>query len=678
MPETRIVSTFPRKVRELEHVEVSMPDGCRLAARIWLPEDAERRPVPAILEYIPYRKNDLTAARDAGMHPYTAGHGYAAVRLDLRGAGDSEGVLTDEYLPQELEDGCHAIEWIASQPWCDGNVGMVGISWGGFNGMQIAALAPPALKAVVTLCSTDDRYADDVHYMGGALLIDNLSWASIMFGRNTLPPDPRHHPERWRALWLERLKGSGLWIKNWLEHPTRDPFWKHGSVCEDYARIRVPVYAVSGWADGYFRSVFRLLEHLEGPRKGLIGPWAHLYPHIGAPGPAIGWLEEALRWWDHWLKGRDTGIMDEPMLRLWMQGTAPPRSHYAERPGRWVAEPAWPSPNVTRVRHRLGADGRLTTFRDETLPDRPLTLRSPESVGLASGRWCPHGQPGELALDQRLEDGGSLCFDSDPLGQDVEIAGDPVLELALRADRPVAIVTARLCDVAPDGAATRVTWGVLNLTHRESHETPEPLVPGQLYRVRVELRHIAQRFAASHRIRLALSTAYFPMVWPAPERVTLTVLPGESALELPVRRASAEDARLAPFAPPEQAPPLAKEASEPAPNDARTVVDQASGAVVTDITSGLGRVRFPDIDLTIHSRGHERYTVHPDDPASASGETDWEWEMARGEWRVASRTRTRLTCDAGAFRIVARLEAWEDGRPIHRQEWDETIPRRLV
>lgn len=284
----RTITSFPHPIRAVNHFEIPMPDGCRLAARMWLPEDAECKPVPAILAYIPYRKNDLTAARDAVMHPYVAGHGYAVVRVDLRGTGDSEGLMLDEYLQQELEDGCSVIEWLAAQPWCDGNVGMIGISWGGFNGLQIAAMRPPALKAVISCASTDDRYADDVHYMGGTLLIDNFSWAAIMFGRNALPPDPRNKPDTWRALWHGRLKESGLWLKNWLQHQHRDEFWKHGSVCEDHAAITCPVYAISGWADGYCRSVFRLMEKLQGPRKGLVGPWAHTYPHIGKPGPAIG------------------------------------------------------------------------------------------------------------------------------------------------------------------------------------------------------------------------------------------------------------------------------------------------------------------------------------------------------------------------------------------------------
>ena len=207
----KTVEDFPFEVVEEDDIVIPMSDGICLAARIWRPEEGES--VPAILEYIPYRKRFGTAVRDVVTHRYLAGHGYACVRVDLRGSGESDGVLKDEYLQQELDDGIEIIDWLASQPWCDGAVGMMGISWGGFNALQIAALRPPALKAVVTLCSTDDRYADDIHHMGGCLLGDNLSWASVMFAYNSLPPDPVLVGERWRDMWMERLEDSGLWLK---------------------------------------------------------------------------------------------------------------------------------------------------------------------------------------------------------------------------------------------------------------------------------------------------------------------------------------------------------------------------------------------------------------------------------------------------------------------------------
>jgi hypothetical protein len=671
----KTVETFPHAIRQIEHAEIPMPDGVRLGARIRMPEDAESHPVPAILEYIPYRKNDLTARRDRPINTYLAGHGYAVVRVDLRGAGDSEGIMADEYLPQELQDGKDAIAWIADQPWCDGNIGMLGISWGGFNGLQVAALRPPALKAVITCCSTDDRYADDVHYMGGCLLGEQLSWASIMFALNTLPPDPRHVGERWREMWLGRLQHSGLWLKNWLEHQTRDDFWKHGSICEDFSDVQVPVYAISGWADGYCRAVFRLMESLDVPRKGLVGPWAHKYPHIGVPGPAMGFLQEQLRWWDHWLKGRETGIMDEPMLRLFMQESARPAGWYAERAGRWVAEPAWPSPNVARTPFPLRADGRLG---GDAAPEATLVHESPPDVGMMAGKWCAYGGPGDLPGDQSGEDARTLAFETAPLEEPVEIAGDPQLTLEIAVDRPLAQLAARLCDVWPDGASTRVSFGVLNLAHRESHEHPEPLEPGRRYRVTVPMKHVAQRFAAGHRIRIAVSTSYFPMIWPAPERVTLTLYTQGSALELPLRSPSAEDAALPAFGPAEAGPPLETEELVPGDQHWRVCREMSDGSATLSVGDGSGTFRIVENDLTVLTEGQETYRVEADDATTATGEVSWEMGMSRGDWAVSTRTWTRLTADAERFHIRATLEAREGDRIVHEAEWDEHVPRNMV
>lgn len=669
----KVVSSFPHKIEEIAHCEIPMSDGCRLAARIWRPEGAADAPVPAILEYLPYRKNDFTAERDATMQPYLAGHGYAVVRLDLRGAGDSEGVMPDEYLPQELQDGVEAIAWIADQPWCDGNVGMIGISWGGFNGLQVAALRPPALKAIITLCSTDDRYADDVHYMGGCLLGEQLSWASIMFGRNTLPPDPANVGERWRDMWMQRLKGSGLWLKNWLEHQTRDEFWKHGSVCEDWSQIKVPVYAVSGWPDGYCRAVFRLMENLQGPRKGLVGPWAHRYPHIGEPGPAIGFLQEELRWWDHWLKGEDTGIMDEPMLRLYRQNSAEPKGWYGTREGAWIAEPSWPSPNVVRTDLRLGADGRLAA--EGELPAGILEHTSPLDVGMASGKWCGYSKPGDAPLDKRRDDAASLTFETDVLDEALDIAGDAEAIVNLSVDRPVAQLAVRISDVHPDGRSTRVTFGILNLTHRESHEHPEPLVPGKVYRFVVPMKHVAQRFRAGHRLRLAISTNYFPMIWPTPERVSIALHTEGSALRLPLRAEVAADADLRPFEPPQAAPPLEKEVLEDPVEYWEIVEDARTGQMEMRLAEGGGRIRIAGNDLVTISQGHESYRVMPDDNISAIGETRWTYGLERGDWKVWSETETTLTSDRVDFIIRARLRAWEGETLVHEQEWDERLPR---
>jgi uncharacterized protein len=641
-----IVTTFPRAVRVIEHTSIPLQDGTRLAARIWLPEDAEQNPVPAILEYLPYRKRDGTYDRDALTHPYLAGHGYAGVRVDIRGSGESDGLLSDEYALQEQDDALEVIAWLAAQPWCSGAVGMMGISWGGFNGLQVAARRPPALKAIVTICSTDDRYSDDVHYMGGAKLTAGFGWASFFFGAMCHPPDPALVGDRWRPMWLERLENLPLFLETWTRHQRRDAYWRHGSVREDYAAIQCPVYAVGGWTDGYTNAIPRLLERLAVPRKGLIGPWAHAYPHFALPGPQVGFLQDMLRWWDHWLKGIDTGVMDEPMLRAWMMESVKPASHHEELPGRWVAEPSWPAPEIKPRRLFLTDDG----LRDERASLTARAVCSPQTVGGQAGEWCPFGRGADQAGDQREDDGQSLVFETAILDETVEILGAAVLTLDVASDRPVANLAVRLCDVHPSGESLRVSYGVLNLTHRDGHETPLPLVAGQRYKVRVQLNDTASVFPAGHRIRLALSTTYWPMIWPSPEKATLTVFDG--ALDLPVRPSRGADA-LPPLPGPETATP-----------ERPTVI-------------GPGVVRIDRIGLELGTEGTFAFDLKDDDPLSATAEMRRTQTIARGDWQVRIETQMRLSCTRDMFLLRASLRAWEGVNEVCHRDWDRSIPRDL-
>ncbi|MFX0540587.1 CocE/NonD family hydrolase [Roseovarius sp. S4756] len=666
------VTEFPHPVREIEHTEITMPDGTRLAARIWMPEGAEGAPVPAILEYLPYRKNDGTLARDIARAPYIAGHGYAYVRVDIRGCGESEGVMKDEYTASELQDGCDIIAWMADQAWCDGGVGIVGISWGGFNGLQIAALQPPALKAVVTLCSTDDRYADDIHYMGGTMLCEQISWAATMFCYNTVAPDPRHVGERWREMWIDRLRGSGLWLKNWLEHQTRDAFWKHGSICEDYSAVQVPVYAASGWADGYPRTVFRLMENLTCPKKALVGPWAHKYPHIGAPGPAIDWLGEELRWWDQWLKGVETGIMDEPQVRLFMQDHAAPQGSYEAREGRWVSEPCWPSPNVSRVAWSLAEDGTLA--RGGAVQGT-AHISTPATVGLQAGKWCSYANHGDQPVDQGPDDEASVTFETAPLEQNFEIAGDATLDISFTCDKPVALIAARLVDVAPDGSATRISYGMLNLTHRDSHEHPEDLVPGQTHTAHVPLKHVAQTLRKGHKLRLALSNTYFPMAWPTPEPAVLTLDLANCMLTLPER--SGPDGELRDLGTPVAAPPLRTETLDKGGFDWKVEHLEGGGARVT-VTDDDGTYRIVDNDLTVSTKCVETYELASADDHAPTAHIIWEHGARRGEWVTRSETETRVTTTRTHWLIRATLRAWEGETLAHEEEWNESIARDHV
>lgn len=337
----RIRTSFPHETTH-DDVRIPLSDGTLLYARVWRPLTHE--PVPAILEYLPYRLTDWTAPRDWQRHPWYAGHGYASVRVDVRGHGNSEGLPGDAYSATELADGVEVVDWLAAQPWCDGRVGMFGISWGGFDSLRIAALAPEPLKAVVTVCSTDDRYDNDVHYLGGSVLaVDMHAWAATMLAFVSRPPDPLHVGDAWRRMWLARLDAVEPLVHTWLGHQTRDAYWRHGSVREDPEAIGAAVLAVGGWHDPYRDTVLRLVEHLPADRvRGIVGPWCHQYPDRGLPpGPAIGFLQETLRWWDQHLKGVDTGVMREPLLRAYIGDSHPrprsttpcPAAGSASRPG---------------------------------------------------------------------------------------------------------------------------------------------------------------------------------------------------------------------------------------------------------------------------------------------------------------------------------------------------------
>jgi len=659
--------TTVRDVR-MENVWIPMSDGCRLSARVWLPRDAEEREVPAILEYIPYRKNDATALRDAQRHPLFASCGYASVRVDMRGSGDSDGILYDEYLLQEQDDALEILSWLADQPWCTGAIGMMGISWGGFNSLQVAARRPLELKAIIALCATDDRYADDVHYSGGCVDEAALGWATTMLANNARPPDPKIVGEGWRALWLDRLDRTPPYIEAWLTHQRRDEFWRHGSVCEDFSEIECPVYITSGWADWYRNPVATLLEGLSVPRKGLIGPWAHVYPNDGTPGPPIDFVAEAVRWWDQWLKGVDTGITDEPMLTVWMPEpveATPEGAHRWLTEGRWVAEPSWPSPNMEPRSFALAAGGlRL----DEPAEEAALEIRGVQSAGIEAST--------ATLVDQRHEDARWLCFDSAPLSEEIEVLGLPYVEVAVASDRANALVAVRFCDVSPGGVSTLVTRGQLNLTHRDSHAEPSPLVPGERYVVRVRLDMIAHLFRKGHRLRVAVSPTSWPSAWPSPEPVTLTVFAGPaSRLDLPVRRA-ADELELRPFRP----PPLLSAPGQRLPRRAHESVERDFGTGrATFRTRRVERdgALFDDGLLLVPSALDE-HSIVEGEPLSAEVRCRRSFVIERGDWRTRVEASSSLSSDRGSFRVTSALEAYESDVRVFARSWDFTIPRDLV
>ncbi len=644
---------------------ITLSDGCRLSARLWRPQDAAENPVPVILEYLPYRKRDGTCARDALTHPWFAQRGYACLRVDIRGNGDSEGTMTDEYTPQELADAVEVIDQIAAAPWCNGRVGMMGISWGGFNALQVAALAPDPLKAIITLCSTVDRFADDIHYKGGCLLNENLGWGATMWSYSSRAPDPALRPDDWRALWLERLENEPFLPSVWLRHQRRDAYWRHGSVSEDYSAIKAKVLAVGGWGDAYKNAVPQLVEALPGA-KGIVGPWVHKYPHFAVPEPRIGFLQEALRWWDRWLKDIPTGVEDDPDYRAYLMDGVRPARWYTERPGRWVAEEYGATSHIPY---------RTLHLTNVGLSDGPgplkATVNSTQDCGAEAGEYCAIWLGPEMPGDQRIDDMHSATFDSAPAEEDVDIFGAPRLTLRVASDKPQAQIAVRLNHIHPDGAATRITYGVLNLSHRDSPESPTPLTPHETVRVVLSMDHIAYRLPRGHKLRVSVSSAYWPLIWPAPEAATLSLSGG--TMNLPVRRTARRAEHV--FEPPAAAEPWQTETLRDATSTRRREVDMATGVVSLVIEDDFGKKRDLDHGLAGGAVARERWDIHPDDPLSARGRCHWTDEIERGDTRLRTETHSEMWSDATHFYLIARLEAYENDVLIYARDVEDKVAR---
>ena len=656
-------------VEVVDNEWITLKDGTRLSARLWLPADARKVRTPVVWEYIPYRKRDLTRTSDDAWGHELAQYGVAYARVDARGSGDSGGVLVDEYLDQELSDGVEVIAWLARQSWSNGNVGMRGISWGGINTLQTAALAPTELKAIMPMCCTDTRFTDDAHYIGGALGLTDLQWGLSFKSVMALPPDPAIVGDRWRQMWQQRLDATPNILETWLSHEKNDSYWQRGSVSGDYARIKCPIYIVDGWVDTYVNSVTRVLAHVKSPRKALIGPWSHNTPQSVSPGPGLDWAYEEVRWWKQWLAGEPTGIMDEPMLRVYMPYRTASETYPAETPGRWIAEAGWPSARITSHTWFLN-DGRLSPTSG---PPKNVSYLADRVVGLQKPEWLPfppEGLPGEQTPDDR----SSLLFDSEPLNADLEILGRPVANIRVAANRRVAKLALRLCEVTPEGKSWLVTYGLLNLTHRNGHEQLAPLTPGQAYDVKIELSLIAHRFKKGNRIRLAVSESLWPLVWPSPEIVTLTITEGTSRLNLPVR-------------------PVLPDPSFPIP--ITHLKDEQLGALL-----GLLKVTGPDekgwydiqqdvppVSFTIQDTGttitgafgrKETLRIKRGDNSSCVWKGEHTIGFKRGGWDCTIYAAFKLTSTPEEFFIEEMLQASESDKVVFERGHKGSIQRDLV
>ena len=649
----------------IREVTIPMPDGVSLAATLYLPPDTGTAPVPVVLEYLPYRKDD-SVGRNLELNGYLTRRGIAGARVDIRGTGNSEGDLpAGEYTEQEQLDAETVIAWLADQPWCTGSVGMWGISWGGFNSIQIAMRQPPppALKAIIACEASDDMFHDDVHYIDGLLHLDEYS---VMIDQlNMLPPSPEYPLDEEV---LARRFDSEPWLMTWLGQQQDGPYWLRNSLRTDYSRLKVPAFLITGWWDGYRDSVFRMARSAHAPVRALIGPWNHTWPHHAVPGPAVEWRSHAVRWWEHWLKGIDTGLLDEPMADVYVQTWRPPDPDLTELPGCWRSETALP-PERTRGQVLYCGAGRMLSA--EPGADESVQLKYVPSAGIEAGHWW-----GELTVDQRGADAYSLTFDSAPLAEDLEILGFCQVDIHGGADASPLNWFARVCDVAPDGTSTLVAGG-----GRSDRPDPlrDPAAPSgagaepQPDWLPLQLHACSWVFPRGHRIRLAISNAMWPMIWPTPYPATSTIRLGPAGTRLAL--------------------PVVPAESRPAP-----VFGDFEAGEELDGVSDWGDVLPVRWNLVRDDRGttsiawrgtagnvlrwgkvvdeeYLRYEVDDDRPAEASARGEARTEVHLPDRLLIFSSFLDLDGDADSLRYRFRRELRRDGVLIRERSWERRFRR---
>jgi uncharacterized protein len=643
---------------------LKMKDGVRLAATYYTPvARAAGERFPVLFEFLPYRKDDGGYVGIYSLYAYFVRRGYILARVDIRGTGSSEGAFPlREYSEQELDDAVETIGQLSRLPASNGNVGMWGISWGGFNAIQVAMRRPPALKAILAAMATDDLYHDDIHYIDGAFHVDE--WAFWFDHSKAIPRSPDYPIDE--AYYRERFE-SYPGLLTYLRQQTDGDFWTRNSLRGQYAKIQVPCYLIGGLLDGYRDSIPRMLENMAVPIKAEVGPWNHAWPDDGTPGPNYEWRHEAVRWWDQWLKGKETGVRGDPRLVIYLRSGHPPDAGLTMTPGRWLAGD-WPIPGTTWRKLFPATDGRL---REKPGPAGGDSLFYVPSYGISSGLWW-----GEPTGDMRPDDAGSLVYDSDVLQERFEIAGLPRLRLRVKAGAPLAHWAARLEDVLPDGRVALVTGGLINGAQRRSRLHPEPFLPGVSADLEFELHLTTWTFEPGHRVRLSITNSLFPMIWPTPDLMTTTLFTGVEGtrVELPV---------LLPG--PRGAPAFRSAEKREARADARDlgsdVWPQGTNEWKRDTARGLvtytwsGKSRFEIRDRRFEAAEKNVYETDESDPAKSLflGEDSDRIEL-RGR-TIDVLTSVEIRSEARNFHVTFVRRILENGRLLRERKWQETVPR---
>jgi putative CocE/NonD family hydrolase len=665
----------------LRESRIPMPDGVRLAADLWIPEGTKGTGrFPVLLEYLPYRKTESRGDR-YGLYSYFVRRGYVVARVDIRGTGNSEGRLVDhEYTDREQEDGEAVIAWLARQPFSTGKVGMFGISWGGFNSIHMAMRNPPALKAILAVDATDDLYQDDVHFMDGGIHVD--SWEMSMDLANAMPGAPDYVLDE---AFFENRFDTRPWMFTYKRMQRDGPFWDRTALKTRYEAIRVPTFVIGGWYDGYRDSVPRMLQHLKAPIKAIVGPWSHCWPHDAYPEPGIEWRHEAVRWFDQWLKGRDTGILKEPRLAVYVRHWHPPGPRLEQAPGAWRFEEGWPIP---RIRDQVLLPRPDHTLEVLEVGDAAADQRTSAEAAAQALRYAPAtgievGGPvmwwGDVAPDQRPSDAFSLVYDTEPLAEEVEILGLPRARLQVSADAPLARWFARLSDVAPDGTVTLVAGAGFNGAHRDSAKEPKPIEPGRPFGIDIEMHFTSWVFPKGHRMRLAVSNALWPMIWPTPYPMTTTLhLGGDHPTQLILPVVPPANRPRPEFLPPARDEDLAGFGTlDPGTvsgyGEIETIERDAGRGVTKVIATNAGGSRYPwGTERTTESITHE---VADDKPEAASVRGEYSTTVVLKDRTLRWEASALFRSERETFYLTYVRRLLQDGAVVRERTWTEAIPR---
>ena len=647
--ETFIKKKFPYKVDFIENTWIKLNDENRIAASIWLPKNNNKK-FSTILEYIPYRKRDATAIRDSTMHPYYAGHGYVCIRIDMRGTGDSDGIMFDEYLPQEIEDGLEIINWITKQKWSDGNVGMTGISWGGIVCLQMAIRQPKALKAIIPVHYSLERYYDDAGYFLGCYPGQTIGWGALMEGFNSRPPDPLISGKNWKKKWIDRLKKTDSFLNIWLNHQQNDNYWLKNSISQKYSNIKIPTLAVGGWADCWPNSVIKLIENTNTKCFGIIGPWGHTYPHIGKPGPSIGFLQESLKFFNSFLKNNKNNFKD---LRLWINSSHSPNPKIKKKKGYWVS---LNKKEINKKKDKLYFDINTLNIKKSQLIQN-LSISSSLTCGLDSGEYMPwfaSGYGAELPDNQIIDDAKSVVFDSTTLKNNYVILGKTSLTVELSSNKNFGMIAVRLCEIDQNRNSNLITFGILNLNQIKGKKINYKIKANKKYKVIINLNHTGYEFKKNNKIRISISTSYWPMAWPLHEKFKLKIYLKNSFVELPKRIGLVKDNS---FKKAEQSKPLSFNQIIKPRRVRQITKNIESEDVIYSIKDFFGKIKLKDANLITENFTSQKYFLNENDPLSAKAQYDFQHFFQRSKWLIDIKGLVILTCDKKYFYLETNIIA---------------------